>query len=200
MRDDFMIKFILGMFVLLIIVLVLRKKRPSVKMQFLTHVLLYLIEIITVTTIFNYYMGKYEGVSNNSSLINTLKNYVFGYTVYQLILLVTFKLKDSLDIDAYTSMKNEIDRCQLWAEFKKKVPDEYIEKTSGIVNRKDVVYTKEQRDVLNEKLGMARLYNKEEISVEDFRLYLKQQSMQMDLSAKIIGFGWMNSVLLRWFK
>lgn len=195
-----MVNIILGLVGLLIIVVIIRKKKPSVKLQFLTHVLLYLIEIITVTTIFNFYMEKYEGVSNNSTLLNTLKNYVFGYTVYQLILLVTFKLKDSLDIDAYTSIKNEIDRCQLWAEFKKDVPSEYIEMMSDIVNKKGLVYTKEQRDYINEMLDKARLYNDKKLKVEDFRLYLKQQSMKMDLSAKIIGFGWMNSVLLRWFK
>ncbi|MGD6876144.1 hypothetical protein [Bacillus sp. OG2] len=195
-----MLKFILAMLILLVIVVTIRKKIPSASMQFLTHVLLYLIEILTVTTIFNYFIGRYEGTVNNATLLNTLKNYVFGYTVYQLFLLVTFKLKDSLDIDSFNSIKGEIDRMQLFAEFKRELPYNYIEGLSEKVNSTALVYNEEQRSHFNKIIDMARLYDKGDATAEEFRFYLKYQSLQLDLSTKIISYGWMNSVLLRWFK
>ena len=195
-----MIYFILSMVLILIIVVTLRKIRPSTMLQFLTHVLLYMIEIISVTTFLNFIIKKYEIVSIDSSLLNTLKNYVFAYTVYQLLLLVTFKLKDSLNGDAYTSMKNEIDRCQIWAEFGKKIPDEYIEKFGKIISTPGVAYNKKQRDYFNKILRVIEKYNSNEIIVTDFRCYLKQQSIQFDYEIKLINFSWMNSILLRFTK
>ena len=195
-----MVCFIILLCCTLIVTLVLKNRYPSSKLQMLTHVLIYLIEIISVTTFLNFLIEKYGILDSSGSRLDILRNYVFTYTVYQLVLLVTFKLKDSLDIDAYTSIKNEIDRCQLWAEFDEKIPIEYIHEINGILDKPGVVYNRKQREYLFNLVRMFQKYNNDKIGAKEFRLYLKQESLQVDYAIKIKSFGWMNSLLLRAIK
>ncbi|MGH1144281.1 hypothetical protein [Bacillus pseudomycoides] len=200
MHYKFSFYLILFIAICLILTSLFRKKVPSTKLQFLTHVLLYLIEIITATTIITYFIEKFEAISTNLSLLAVLRNYVFSYTIYQLFLLITFKLKDSLDVDAYTAIKNLIDKYQIFAEFDKKIPDEDLKEVNEKVNNSRMVFNKEQRIYTQKILTMVEAYNSGKIDVKDFRFALKQESREIDIQTKIISYGWMNSILLRIFK
>ncbi|WP_231398823.1 hypothetical protein [Bacillus sp. 95MFCvi2.1] len=159
-----------------------------------------MIEIITATTIITYFIEKFEAISTNLSLLAVLRNYVFSYTIYQLFLLITFKLKDSLDVDAYTAIKNLIDKYQIFAEFDKKIPDEDLKEVNEKVNNSRMVFNKEQRIYTQKILTMVEAYNSGKIDVKDFRFALKQESREIDIQTKIISYGWMNSILLRMLK
>lgn len=192
-----MLYIIICTFICLIVVTIIRKKKPSASLQFLTHTVLYLFEILVVTFLINKWV---LGVGEDLSSIDTLKNYVFAYTVYQLFLLITFKLKDSLDIDAYTSLKYLIDMYQLYGEFDEKVPENLIAKVKDGANDLGIVYNAKARKEVKRLEELVQDYNSDKISTKMFRFYLKQRSIHIDLEAKIASYAWMNSVLIRWVK
>lgn len=192
-----MLYIIICTFISLIVVTIIRKKRPSASLQFLTHTVLYLFEILVVTFLINKW---FLGVGEDLSSIDTLKNYVFAYTVYQLFLLITFKLKDSLDIDAYTSLKYLIDMYQLYGEFDEKVPENLIAKVKDGANDLGIVYNAKARKEVKRLEELVQDYNSDKISTKMFRFYLKQRSIHIDLEAKTASYAWMNSVLIRWVK
>ncbi|MBR8644254.1 hypothetical protein KEH51_05220 [[Brevibacterium] frigoritolerans] len=97
-------------------------------MQFYTHTFVYLLEVLIVTKVITYFIGT----TGNQPLFTTFKDYVFAYTLYQLFLLITFKLSDSLVVDGYTSIKTLLDRLQLYGEFDEKVPEELTDKIKKI--------------------------------------------------------------------
>lgn len=189
------IALLVSLILLIFILSFIRKKAPSAKLQFLTHVLLYSVEILIVTKVIIYFIG-----SNSDQLLLTLKDYVFAFTLYQLLLLVTFKLKDSLDVDAYSLIKAFLDRLQLYAEFDKKIPDDAINVSRFEANNTANVFTKKQRKEIISIVDLAEKYNKKSITREEFRFTLKESSILLEKDLKIYGFGWMNSVLLRIFK
>ncbi|UAL53504.1 hypothetical protein [Metabacillus dongyingensis] len=184
----------------LILNVLFRKMKPSTFGHTITHILLYLIEILTVTTIITWLLSGSETTGGDSTLLAVFRNFVFSYTLYQLVLLVTFKLMDSIDTDALTITKNINDKIQLYAEFKKKFPEEDIVKAKAYIHDSGVSFNNKQREYLLNLLNMVQLYNKNEISQEDFRLHLKIQSVELDTQLKMYGYGWMNSVLLRFIK
>ena len=190
-----MVSIILFILILLIIVSIVRKKAPSTKLQFITHILVYIIEVLFVTKLITNFIG-----TNNDTLLNVFKDYVFAYTLYQLFLLVTFKLKDSLDIDAFTAIKTIIDRIQLYGEYDKKVPEELIKSITEDGQAHGNVFNENQRNELMKIGQLAGFYNKGKISKEEFRFILKDNSLRLDKELKIYSYGWMNSILLRLFK
>lgn len=190
-----MVSTIILLLILLIIVLIVRKRKPSTELQFVTHILLYLIEILTVTKIIIYFIG-----TNSETLLSIFRDYIFAYTIYQLLLLVTFKLKDSLDIDAFTSIKTLIDRLQLYGEFNEKIPTALISTIKEEGQKSGNVFNKKQRNELTQIASLAEQYNSGKISREKFRFILKEKSLQVDIELKIYSYGWMNSILLRMFK
>ncbi|MDF9763725.1 hypothetical protein OKW24_005636 [Peribacillus simplex] len=196
-RGLLMLYIIICTFICLIVVTIVRKKKPSASLQFLTHTILYLFEILVVTFLINKW---FLDIGEDLSSIDTLKNYVFAYTIYQLFLLITFKLKDSLDIDAYTSLKYLIDMYQLYGEFNEKIPENLIAKVKDGANDLGIVYNAKVLKEVKTLENLARDYNSDKISTEMFRFYLKQRSINIDLGTKTVSYAWMNSVLIRWVK
>lgn len=135
------------------------------------------------------------------SLLSTFKEYVFAYTLYQLILLSVFKLKDSIEIDALTAMKYHTDKFQTYVEFSNKIPKEEIELINIKLaqNQKMTLNTK-HREYLRNLIQIAKNYNNDLIEKNELRLRLKQESINLDLILKQYGYHWMNSILLRVIK
>ena len=179
----------------LFVAVFIRKKKPSTFGHIITHILLYLFEIVSVTTLLTWLI-----TDNTSSFLILLRNYVFSYTLYQLILLVTFKLIDSLNTDAWTSIKKLNDQAQVFAEFKRKFPEDKYNESRKIVTDTKISFNAEQRLYLQSLLDMIHAFNNEEIDIETYRCYLKLQSIELDNELKMLNYGWMNSILLRLFK
>ncbi|UKS27355.1 hypothetical protein LOZ80_39000 [Paenibacillus sp. HWE-109] len=171
--------------------------------KYLKHLFLYFLEMViaTTTTTIRTFLEGSGALLYNSVLINILKDYVFAYTLYQLVLIAAFKLKDSIEIDALTSLKNESDRFQIYAEFKNKIPQAAIDKMKNYLTENPKVMLKNEHRVLFEHLTIAaRSYNSDDILPEEFRMRMKQFSREMDHQIKVLGFTWMNSILLRIMK
>ncbi|MEC1155656.1 hypothetical protein [Cytobacillus horneckiae] len=180
---------------LLIITLICRKKNDSLSAQTLTHILVFIFEIITITTIINLLIS---GSSNETdSFLNILRNHIFAYTLYQLLLFVFFKLKDSLYQDGLAAVKNVSDKIQIHAEFEEQVPLELIDKFREYYDKNNVTLPKKHKQIINVILDNAILYNNKEINTQNLRFNLKLISQEMEHESKIFSFSWMNSILLR---
>lgn len=168
-------------------------------MKLFTHVLIYFFEISIVTTSLVYLFADLDYARSN--VLSIIKEYVFSYTVYQLLLISVFKLYDSLHIDALSAMRKQIDRIQLYAEYNKKVPEDLLIKIKSeyIDNRKTVLNTGQRNFLLN-VMELTKRYNTDVITKDEFRFIMKQESLALDHSQKVYNFHWMNSILLRMFK
>jgi hypothetical protein len=162
------------------------------------HTALYFLEIIMATSLIRWLI---EGNISSTTTLEFLKETVFAFTLYQLLLLVVFKLKDSIETDALNTIKSVIDKFQVYAEFKMKIPVTLLNemREKYIDNRKVVLNTK-YREILNNLILLTDKYNRDDMSIESFRFILKQESLRLDLGIKITGYYWINSVLLRILK
>jgi hypothetical protein len=184
--------------ILLIVNTVFRKIKPSSHAQIFTHILLYLFEITIVTSLINYLIMGYQ--SNTDTPLNILRNHIFAYTLYQLLLFVFFKLKDSTEADSLATIKNLADMYQVYAEFDKPIPDEDIDKSKKEFNSPRVTLSNKHRDIINYVNLLAENYNSDKLDTKEFRMQLKQISRDADFQAKMFNLSWMNSLLLRMFK
>lgn len=186
--------------VLLFFVLLIRRKFTNEKLILATHSLLYLLEILIVTSfIVNFLFQKVDFFIFEGFLqLEILRDYVFAYTLYQLFLLMTFKLKDSIDVDANTAVKIMVDKLQLYGEFDKDVPSDVLDGYNEAI--KTVFFNEDQQKLTETIHHLASGYNDKTISKEDYRMALKSISLDLDMSIKISSYGWMQSILLRIFK
>lgn len=162
------------------------------------HTLVYFTEIIMMTSLIRWLV---EGDLRTSNMPELLKEVVFAYTAYQLLLLMTFKLKDSVNVDGLSAVKNQFDRLQIYAEFKMKVPEDVIiEIKERLIDNAANTLNKYQRVLLNLFLEQTQRYNKEEITSEVYRFMLKQESRAIDAEIKTLGYHWMNCIALRLLK
>lgn len=192
---------VLIIILLLIVVITIRNKYfNSYLLKLFLHTALYLFEIILVTFIFNEVFIKYALINPPSNYFEALRNYMFYFSVYQLLLIVTFKLFDSAKIDALNAIKKFVDQSQVLAEFKEKVPEDQINKFHYMLNSKKVTMNRKLREYGNKILNLILIYNNEEIASDKFRCKLKLESLEIDLMIKEFGYSWINSILLRIFK
>lgn len=121
---------------------------------------MYFIEIVLFTSLIIWII---EGLNfNNRSFIDIIKQYVFAYTLYQLIIIAIFKFKDSVEIDALTSIKSLIDKFQIYAEFNIEIPESNIEDVRVKLLENDKVTMKNEHKVLvGEIIKQVEKYKKE---------------------------------------
>lgn len=156
-------------------------------------------EVFTATTLLNIFLFS----TSVQTTFDVIKNYLASYTIYQLIVLVTFRFWDASRIDAKTLIKNTSDELQIAAEFKQNISDEAIKFLNEETSLKnDVAWTKNDKSILEELLERAQNYNKdkEQVDINEFRHRMKQISRAMDFEMKIYSFSWMNSIILRKIK
>lgn len=89
---------------------------------------MYCFEIILVSYLINIACINFELFSPPGNYLEALRNDVFYYTLYQLLLLITFKLNDAAETDALTAIKSIIDKFQVFAEFHRKIPQVHFRK------------------------------------------------------------------------
>lgn len=186
-------------FGLLCLVTIRKKKVKNETLELATNSLLYLLEILIVTSIivsFLFHTASFFAVGDLLQLV-VLRDYVFAYTLYQLLLLITFKLKDSIDIDANNALKNMVDKLQLFGEFDRDIPSDVLDGYNGAI--KTVFFNEDQHKLIETINHLASEYNKT-ISKEEYRMALKSISLDLDMSIKISSYGWMQSILLRILK
>lgn len=192
---------VLVIIILLIIVIALSNKYfNSYFLKLFLHTALYLFEIILVTFIFNEVFIKYALITPPSNYFEALRNYMFYFSVYQLLLIVTFKLFDSAKIDTLNAIKKFVDQSQVLAEFKEKVPENQIDKFRYMLNSKQVTMDRKLRAYGDNILNLILMYNNQKIAIDKFRCALKLESLEIDLMVKEFGYSWINSILLRIFK
>jgi len=162
-------------------------------MKLTRHIIIYFIEMIIVTTMIVFIFGDID--YSKSSLLAILKEYVFAFTFYQLVLISVFKLKDSLILDGLTFVKNVADQLQLFAEFNKKVPESVMQDIQK--TQEKAVMKEEHRKCIMNLITLAENYNNDTIDREHFRLKMKQSASDVDFRMKLYSFHWMNSALLR---
>ncbi|OMD81169.1 MULTISPECIES: hypothetical protein [Paenibacillus] len=169
------------------------------KKQFIIHIVVYFIEIVLFTSLIIWII---EGLNfNNRSFIDIIKQYVFAYTLYQLIIIAIFKFKDSVEIDALTSIKSLIDKFQIYAEFNIEIPESNIEDVRVKLLENDKVTMKNEHKVLvGEIIKQVEKYKKGDIGRDYFRFIMKQESREVETKLKIFSFHWMNSIFLRVLK
>jgi hypothetical protein len=189
---------IISIFLLLLLNILYRKKNKTNSGQVLTHVLLYLLEITIVTSSINYFIEGYQ--TDTDTPMNILRNHLFAYTIYQLLLFVFFKLKDSTEIDSLATVKNLSDMYQIYAEFNKPIPPEIIEKYQNSLSSNKVTMSKKHREYIDYINILADSYNRSILDGSELRMELKQISRNADFETKILNYSWMNSILLRSFK
>ncbi|WDM23498.1 hypothetical protein [Paenibacillus polymyxa] len=163
------------------------------------HLGIYFIEIIFATSLIVWLI---EGtIINKRDFSEILRQYVFAYTLYQIILVAAFKFKDSTEIDALTSIKDIVDKFQLYAEFDMKIPEFEIKKIQlALVNNPKVSMKNNHRELVRDIVTNTVSYNESELNKDTFRFSMKQTSREIDTLLKIYSFHWMNSVLLRFSK
>lgn len=194
------IKIFTGLVIALIILAILNKVFPGFFIKLCIHTILYCLEIILVTCFINSIFINFELFNPPSNYLEALRNYVFYYTLYQLLLMVTFKLYDAAETDALTAIKSAIDKFQVFAEFDRKISKVDLAQLQETIYSSKITFAKRHRDQLIELLEYLENYNNELISKEDIRGYLKIQSLNIDLKIKTISYSWMNSILLRVIK
>lgn len=175
-------------------------KKVTPRKKYLSHIVYYVFEIVLVTTLIVKLFNFGQPQSDDVTVLASFKDYVFAYTIYQLSLLVTFKLKDSLVVDYYTSVKYLVDSVQLYAEFDLKIPDEDIEMLSEVFFDKTVSLDDSERMKCEQIIKFMNDYNEQSITKEYFRYCMKQMSLDIDMKLKMLSYAWMNSLLLRWLK
>lgn len=193
-------KVLIIILLLIVVITISNKYFNSYLLKLFLHTALYLFEIILVTFIFNEVFIKYALINPPSNYFEALRNYMFYFSVYQLLLIVTFKLFDSAKIDALNAIKKFVDQSQVLAEFKEKVPEDQINKFHYMLNSKKVTMNRKLREYGNKILNLILIYNNEEIASDKFRCKLKLESLEIDLMIKEFGYSWINSILLRIFK
>lgn len=150
-----------------------------------------------VTYLMNIACINFELFSPPSNYLESLRNYVFYYTLYQIILMVTFKLYDAAETDALTAIKSTLDKFQVFAEFHKKFPQVDLIRLQETIDSSKITFSKKHRQELDELILYLQNYNEGLISKDDIRAYLKIKSINIDLQIKTISYSWMNSILLR---
>lgn len=193
-------KILISLLVLLITFVILNKVFTKYFIKLCIHSIIYCFEIVLVTYLMNIACINFELFSPPSNYLESLRNYVFYYTLYQLLLMVTFKLYDAAETDALTAIKSTIDKFQVFAEFQRKIPQlDLISLQETKVSTK-ITFSKKHRQELEELIHNLQSYNANLVSKDDIRAYLKIQSLNIDLELKTISYNWMNSFLLRIFK
>ncbi|MEC0211367.1 hypothetical protein P4H70_20720 [Paenibacillus ehimensis] len=166
--------------------------------KFTKHVIIYFIEILFFTSLIRYII---EGKIGISVLIQDAREYVFAFTLYQLILIGVFKIKDSIEIDALNALKNQYDKYQLYAEFKQPIPQSSIDELRAkLINNPKVILKNKYRTQLENLAHYCEMYNENKVDPNLFRLHLKQEARECDSLQKIYAFHWMNSLFLRGLK
>lgn len=191
-------KILITLLLLLIIFVILNKKFTNYFIKLCVHIFIYCFEIMSVCYLMNLACINFELFSSPSNYLEALRNYVFYYTLYQLILTVTFKLYDAAETDALTAIKSTLDKLQVFFEFKKKsLILQEIQEIQENIDSTEITFSNKHRLILQELIQNLQSYNSGLILEEDIRLYLKSQSLKIDLQLKAISFSWMNSILLR---
>lgn len=193
-------KILFGLVIALIICAILNKIFRGFFIKLWIHTILYCLEIVLATSLINSIFINFELFIPPSNYLEALRNYVFYYTLYQLLLMVTFKLYDAAETDALTALKSVIDKFQVFAEFDREIPQVDLAQLQETIYSSKITFAKRHRDQLIELLEYLENYNNELISKNDIRGFLKVQSLNIDLKIKTIGYSWMNSILLRIFK
>lgn len=183
----------------LVLVASKKKRTRTEKLEIGTNSLVYLLEIQLVTSIIVNLLFNHDTFLSFENLFQlvVLRDYVFAYTLYQLILLVSFKIKDSIDIDANNALKSIVDRFQLFGEFDKEVPTDVVERYRREMN--EVFFNDEQQELIEKIFILVSDYNKTR-QKDEYRLALKSISIDIDMQIKISNYGWMQSVFLRILK
>ncbi|MBL4978794.1 hypothetical protein [Bacillus halotolerans] len=140
------------------------------------------------------------GTSNQGDLFNAFRDFVFAYTVYQLFLLVTFKLVDSLKDDGFNSIKGIISTVELYKGLNMAIPISYLDKWFEKKENPMYTLTKQQREIINTLVKYAHAYNRGIVTKDQLTLKLKLLSIFVENELNCLKFGWMNSILLRIFK
>lgn len=182
---------LLVIFTLLILILTIKNKSNFV--YILKHYLLFLFEIIISTMLINLLIGGFQ----EESVLGFFKDFLFSYSVYQLILMTLFKLKDSTEIDEINSIKNYIDYLLLHLEFEKEVPKQIREIAE---EASECCRNKKQIKKWARVFEMEEMHRGDLLSDNDFRFRLKGLIIEIEHEAKIINFFWMNSIILRMIK
>lgn len=193
-------KILISLLLLLITLAILNKIFSSYFIKLCIHTIMYCFEIVLVTYLMNIACINFELFSPPNNYLESLRNYVFYYTLYQFLLMVTFKLYDATETDALTAIKSTIDKFQVFAEFNKKILKVDLIRLQETLDSTKITFSKNHRQELNELIQYLQSYNEDLISNDDIRTYLKIKSVNIDLHLKTISFSWTNSILLRLFK
>lgn len=147
-------------------------------------------EIIISSILINLLIG---GFKDNTAL-SFFKDFVFSYSIYQLVLLTIFKLKDSTTTDTLSAMKKYIDTHLLHIEFERPMSPEISLNANkayqGCRNKK-------HRLRWINLLKLERMYYRGLLRGDDFKFTLKKAAIEIEHESKINNFFWMNSILLR---
>ena len=190
-------KILICLLLLLVIFVILNKIFTNYFIKLCIHTTIYCFEIMLVTYLMNIACINFELFSPPSNYLESLRNYVFYYTLYQIILMVTFKLYDAAETDALTAIKSTLDKFQVFAEFHKKFPQVDLIRLQETIDSSKITFSKKHRQELDELILYLQNYNEGLISKDDIRAYLKIKSINIDLQIKTISYSWMNSILLR---
>lgn len=193
-------KILISLLLLLITLAILNKIFSNYLVKLCIHTIMYCFEIVLVTYLINIACINLKLFIPPNNYLESLRNYVFYYTLYQLLLMVSFKLYDVAETDALTAIKSTIDKFQVFAEFHRKIPQIDLMHLQETTNSAKITFSKKHRKELYELIQYLQSYNDDLISKDDIRAYLKIKSINIDLQLKTISYSWMNSILLRIFK
>jgi hypothetical protein len=113
---------------------------------------------------------NFELFSPPSNYLESLRNYVFYFTLYQILLMITFKLYET---DALSAIKSTIDKFHVFVEFNRKFPQEDLIQLQETIDSTNITFSKKHRQELKELIQYLQCYNVELISKDDIRAYLK---------------------------
>jgi hypothetical protein len=195
------------LFILLVASVIFNYRNKSYRKQLFIQVILYLIEITVAVGILSYLLTSIEQKSFSISEWKYGKNYfkvierlIFSLSLYQGILYLLLKLKNSADQDSFTALKYHIDELILFFEAGINPPQDMLKELNDRVTIKNGMYN----NISREK-GIAIIENIEQffegkISREELMLMLRRYSRYFENQINVTNFTWMNSILLRLLK
>ncbi|PJN48802.1 hypothetical protein PAEAM_56640 [Paenibacillus sp. GM1FR] len=180
-------------FMLVLLVFVSARKYKSNFIYILKHYMLFFVEIIISSMLINLLIGGFK----DNTILSFFKDFIFSYSIYQLVLLTVFKLKDSTTTDTFTAMKNYLDNHLLHLEFGRPLSPGISLNGNKI---SDGCRNKNHRLIWVNLIKLEKMYSRGLLRGDDYKFTLKKVAIDIEHQSKINNFFWMNSILLRIIK
>jgi hypothetical protein len=189
---------------ILIFLVISNKKNSNYKKQLKIQMILYIIEVLIITSLLSYIFTSIEEGTFNLNNWKTKKNdfqvlerFIFSLTAYQGIRYLILKLKDGADYDSFISLKYALDSIIIMIESGIELSNEMIDELHDKITNPSQMYNDKTRELGLQAHGYLIRYQKGEMEKNEIIYVLKKLARDLEHGANITNLIWMNSIFLR---